>query len=351
MKGKTILLVLTVGAFLLTGALNARAADVTSKFLLHYDYYSASSSTNVVKQEFLVRRARLYFSAKVNDLVSGKIGLEADDNSSTGARTSALKDANVDLHFSPLALVRAGMYKYEFDLSGRGSSSVRPFMDRAIVTNAVAGGLTGAGGDFRDKGVSVIGKTAAYGYGVGAWQGQGPNANDNNNKTAYTANVWGKLSGVKLNLGYLSADNTALGPTATTNKYSASTVGAAYETDALWLQAEYYSAQRKKATTQKLKGYYVMGSYTVAQNVDVMARYQQFQDEKWGTSNNQITSTDLGVKYYLARKGRGGSNVSLNYMVRNADSGVTEKIFDERGTNVTGSQIDNLLMARLQVQF
>ncbi len=355
MKAKKTLVIVAVSAVFFACALSAQATEVTTKFLMHFDYYSASTSTNVPKQEFLVRRARAYFGAKISDLVSGQLGLEADDSSTTGARTSALKDAYVDFHYSPLALVRVGMFKYDFDLSGRGSSAVRPFMDRAIVTNAVVANLTGGAPgistDFRDKGISLIGKADRFGYGVGVWQGQGANANDNNNKNAYTANVWGKLAGVKLNLGYLSSDNTPLTPAAVTSKYEADTVGVAYDTEPLLVQAEYYSAKRKTTTTQDLSGYYVSGSYTVAENVDVMARYQQFKDEKWGTTNNQITSTDLGVKYYLARKGRGGSNVSLNYMFRNADSGVTEKIFDERGTSVTGSQIDNLLMARLQVQF
>ncbi len=88
-----------------------------------------------------------------------------------------------------------------------------------------------------------------------------------------------------------------------------------------------------------------MGAFTVTPNVDLMPRYQQFEDDKWGITNNEITSTDLGVKYYFARKERGGSNIALNYMLRDADSGVTQKIFDERGANVTGNNIDDVIMA------
>ena len=82
-----------------------------------------------------------------------------------------------------------------------------------------------------------------------------------------------------------------------------------------------------------------------------MARYQQFEDEAFGAANNEITSTDLGVKYYFARKGRGGSSIALNYMFRDADGGVTQRIFDERGANLAGSDIDDVLLARLQFEF
>lgn len=347
------LLVATIGAALAGGALAAQAVEVKTKFGAQFDYYrgDAGTATSVAEQEFIVRRARLYFDGKINELVSGTVGLQADDSGSTGARTSTLKDAWIDLKFDPMALVRAGIYKYEFDLEGRESSFVRPFLDRTIVTNAVAGQLTGAGGDFRDKGVSLIGKSDAFGYGVGVWQGQGADARDNNDKFGYTANVWGKLAGVKVNLGYMNSDNTPAVGTPT-SEYTASVIGAVYDQGPLMLRAEFYDAERDSGTTtQDVSGYYVMGAFTVAPNVDVMARFQQYEDDKYGTSNNEVTSTDLGVKYYFARKGRGGSNIAFNYMLRDADSGVTQKIFDERGANLTGNNIDDVIMARLQVQF
>ena len=359
MNLKKKLLVVIAGAALVGAALSAEAIEVNSKFAINVDYYHGDAgnlnsdgidSNNVAEQQFILRRARAAFDAKVNDLVSGFIQLQADDNSSTGARQSALKDAYIDLNFAPMAVLRAGTFKYEFDLSGRESFTVMPLMDRAIVTNTLASSLTGTAADWRDKGVSLIGKSSAFGYGVGLWQGQGSDANDNNDKFGYTANVWGKLAGVKINLGYLSSDNTK--PEATTvSKYAASTVGAVYDQGALMVRAEYYSGDRKAVTTQNLKGYYVMAVYTVVENVDLAARYQQFKDEKWGASNNEIRSTDLGVKYYFERKGRAGTSIAVNYMIRNADSGVTQKIFDERGASVTGNNINNVLMARLQVQF
>jgi hypothetical protein len=128
-------------------------------------------------------------------------------------------------------------------------------------------------------------------------------------------------------------------------------VGAAYDRGPLLVRGEYYDGERKTAAAENVKGYYVMAAYTVTENLDVSARYQQFEDEQWGLTNNRVVATDFGVKYFFERKGRGGTNVALNYMVRDADSGVTQKIFDERGANLSGDNIDNVLMTRLQVQF
>lgn len=368
----------TIGAALAAGTLAAQAAEVKMKFGAQVDYYDGDAGTlntdgnltnNVVEHEFIVRRARLYFDGKVNDVVSGTIGLQADDSGSTGGRDGALKDAYINLKFHKLAMVRAGTYKYEFDLEGRESSFVRPFMDRSIATNAVAGQLTGAGGDFRDKGVSLLGMSDHFGYGVGLWQGMGADARDNNDKFGYTANVWAAIAGLKANLGYMDSDNTPLesaplgAGVSRTDQYMAATAGLAWEGGPFLVRGEIYDGERDIVTgatatpsTQDIKGYYVMGVFTPVSAVDLMVRFQQFEDDKWGTSNNEVTSTDLGVKYYFERKGRGGSNFSLNYMIRDADgvnttTGVTQKIFDERGGNVTGTNIGDVVMARLQVEY
>jgi hypothetical protein len=131
----------------------------------------------------------------------------------------------------------------------------------------------------------------------------------------------------------------------------------AYEVGPFLLRTEFYDAERDRissagaTSTQDLSGYYIMGVFTVVPDVDLMARFQQFEDDAFGTSNNEVTSTDLGVKYYFERKGRGGTNVSLNYMLRDADTGVTQRIFDERGANVVGDDVDDVIMARLQIQY
>ncbi len=348
-----------VGATFVLGAPAAGAVEVKPKLWAHLDYYRSDAGSinsdgnpanDVAEQEFTVRRARLIFDGKVNELLSGSLGLQADDSGSTGARTTTLKDAFADLKFHQWALVRVGLFKYEFDLEGRESATVMPFINRSIVTREVAGGLGGASGDFRDKGVALIGKSEMFGYGLGVWQGEGADKRDTNDKPGFTANAWGKLAGVKLNLGYLTSDNATAEATVP-NKYKAGVIGATYGQGPVLLRAEYYSGERQKTTTQDLRGFYVLGVYTLMPNLDVMVRYQRFEDDKWGATNNKITSADFGIKYYIVRKGRGGSSVALNYMRRDAGSGITQRIFDERGGNIAGPNVDDVVLVRLQVEF
>jgi len=319
----------------------------------HFDYYRGDNGNaqTVAEQEFIVRRVRLNVSAKINDMISGVVGLQADDKSSTGERDTALKDFAVDIKLDPWANVRAGLIKYPFDLEGYESSSRRWFMNRAIPTNNIAGSLVSGSGDFRDKGVSLSGGNGAFGYGVGVFQGEGSDKRDTNSKVAATANLWAKLGPVRLNAGYLASDNTPQSATAI-SKYDAYTLGAAYTDGPFVARAEYYRGSVKTTSTKDKSGGYVMAGYSITPTLDLMARFQTLEDEKWGASANRVKSYDLGVKYHLVRNGKfGDANVSLNYMRRNADAGVTQKIFDERGANVTGADIGDVVMARLQLIF
>lgn len=331
----------------------------------HFDYYRGSNGTadTVSEQAFTARRVRLSFSARITDQISFTIVPQLDD-AGTGERTGTLKDLFVNLKLHEMATVRAGLYKYEFDLQGRGPGTVMPFINRTVVTNAVAGRMTGEGGDFRDKGVSVIGKTgigsgASLGYGLGVWQGIGPDRSDNNSDLGYTANLWvSPIKGLKLNGGYMTSDNTPKGtalaatPTGTNNKYRAAVVGVQYDEGPIFARAEYYDAELKGSVVRiDRKGWYVEAVYSVLPKLDVMARYQEFENETWGADNNKINSVDLGAKYYFAKKGRrGGTSIAVNYMIRDADSGVSTRIFDERGGTVTGSSIKNVFLVRLQVE-
>lgn len=322
------------------------------------DYYRGDNGNadTVVEQEFIIRRARLNFDVKLNDMLSGRVNLQGDTSSSTGARVSTLKYLYADFKLHPMAKVRAGLFKYQFDIEGLESTTKRWFMNRAVVVNSVVGGLNGSGGDFADKGVMVSGGSEVLGYGLGLFQGNGSESRDTNSKFGYTANVRGKLGPVQLNAGYLATDNTPQG-TSTTNKYDAYTLGAAYASGPFVARTEFYRGSLTATTlgvtsAQDRSGYYVMAGYSITPEVDLMARYQQFENESWTTSNNRVNSFDVGMKYHIVRKGKyGDANISLNYMQRDAGANVTQKIFDERGANVVGGNIGNVVMTRLEVTF
>ena len=356
-----------IGAALAAGPiLAAQAQDIKPPRISSYaqlDYYNADAGTvaTAPEQLFTVRRARLYVSGDAGTPMIGYTLGAALDDSGAGARSAQLWDAIVDLRFSPLATVRVGSYKYEFDMVGRSSASDLPFINRPTAAVAVAGGMTGAVDaaglpsltNFRDKGVSLLGSTKEFGYAVGLYQGQGNNAGDNNSKFGYTANGWVKLMGVKLNLGYLNSDNTASGSPAT-NKNDAWTAGLEYTTGPVYLRGEYYTAKRKTPTvTRDRKGFYAEGVYFFNPSIDFALRYQRYQQEEvWGTTANKISGVDVGMAYYFVRRGSfGGTKLLLNFMTRDADAGVRQSLFGERGTAIQGDNIGNGFLARLQVQY
>ncbi|MEW6613730.1 MAG: porin [Pseudomonadota bacterium] len=337
------------------------------------DYRSGQNgATGADQQEFNMRRARVGISGKVNDLIGYGVVLQGDNTNNT-----VFRDMFATLNFNPLAKVTVGQFKYEFDLEGRESSADRPFMDRTTATNIVAGG---ASGDFRDKGVQLSGAMdmggMGAGYAVGVWNGSGGtttglNPQDNNNALMYTANLFvSPMAGTKLNAGYMN--NNGFATTGAGFDYTAWTLGAAYDVGPMFARAEYYNGKRENiaglVANEDVKGWYVMAGYSVLPDVDLMARYQTVEDEAWGTTANQLSSVDLGAKYYFTRKGkRSGTNIAVNYMIRDADANVgadapdgstrasantIRTLNDGRGSVLTtGAGVDNVLAARLQVAF
>ncbi|MEK8089826.1 porin [Thermithiobacillus plumbiphilus] len=332
------------------------------------DGNDANTAQGYGEHEFNMRRARVGVSGKVNDLIGYGVTLQGDNSSNT-----IFRDMFATLNFNPLAKVTVGQFKYEFDIEGRESSAVRPFMDRTDVTNLVADGIN-PGSGFRDKGVQLSGKMdmggMGAGYALGVFQGEGMTGSDapvdengistgGNNNFMYTANLFVMpMPGVKLNGGYMNNDRGADNVTggAAKDERSAWTLGAAYDAGPLLARAEYYQgkADAGAAGEDKTKGWYAMGVYTVMPALDLMARYQTVKLEATGVSDEpEFDSIDLGAKYYFARKGkRGGTNVALNYMIRDAEAGYTTTLLnDGRGTEVTGDAVENVLAARLQVAF
>lgn len=129
-------------------------------------------------------------------------------------------------------------------------------------------------------------------------------------------------------------------------------MGAAYGSGPFVARAEYYRGERTTTSTQDKSGYYAIAGYSATPKIDLMARYQVYRDEVWTASDNEVKSVDLGVKYHIVRNGQSGNaNISLNYMRRRADANVIQRIFDERGATLTGGNIGDIVMARLQLDF
>lgn len=315
------------------------------------------------EHEFNVRRARLTLSGRVGDRVAYNLTFQGDG---ANVNTASLLDGFADLTFRPWLKLRAGQYKYDFDLEGHESDSGNPLPDRTFATNAVAGGLNGTStasapaGSFRDRGLTLGGSSSLgqvkWSYGLGLFQGTG-RASDNNSKPAYTLNTsLEPRAGLLLNLGLLSADTAAAGAAAEST-YRAWTIGASYERGRVFVRGEYYQGQRETAAgDQDLDGFYLVGVFAAATRLDLVARYHSFQDERFAAGDDHMDGVDLGVKYYFDRRDRrSGTFVAVAYSIRNADPGVTSGLTllnDGRGAALeSGRDVANALTVRLQVRF
>lgn len=335
-------------------------ANVSGLVQIDYRRGKAPTATGG-EHEFNVRRARLNVSGKVNDMLSYGTEISGDNSAAV-----TFLDAYGMLNVSPMLGVTIGQFKPQFDIEGLEGDNINPFMDRSMVTKAVAGGVSS---NFRDKGVQLSGGMSegmAWGYGVGLFQGEGTTGTDasatGNSKFMFTLNGWlAPMAGSKVNIGYANNDQTPRGTT-TTDKSSAMTIGYAYEANPIMARFEYYTMSNDDGTGDKTKtsGFYLMGAYTVMPDLDLMLRYQTMKDENGiistATSDNQAKSIDLGAKWYLERQGsRGGSYLALNYSVRDADANVMgiDMLGESKTAAITqdGDKVDNVIALRLQVQF
>lgn len=327
-----------------------------------FDYRRGDDAgqASATDHEFNVRRARLTVAGSAHKRVSYSLTVQLESTS------AAVLDALVDVELKPLARLRVGQYKYDFDLAGRESSSALAFLDRPFATNAVAGSLNGQStpsstlSNFRDRGLTLFGDTkdrrVNWGYGLGLFQGTG-RTSDNNDAFSYTANlrVW-PTKDLRLNAGLLSSDNLAKGA-AGEDRYEAWTVGGTWEHGRGHARAEYYSGTRDRGTSEgRVRGYYVHGSYSPAARLDLLARYQWSEDDRLPAGDRSADSIDLGLRWYFVRKApRSGTHVSVNYMSRSADPAFGDRLTllnDGRGPLLkSGSLVKGVLAARLQVQF
>jgi hypothetical protein len=340
----------------------SEALTLNLSAFLQVDYRRGDDAgrPSTVAHEFMLRRARLTVSGKGPDRISYGATLQMEGS------TAAVLDAFADYSFNPLARVRVGQYKYDFDLVGRESASSLALIDRPFATNSVAGSLNGVStassttSNFRDRGVTLFGdatnRPIPWGYSLGIFQGAG-RTSDNNDAFGYVANVRAyPVKALRLNAGFLSSDGAPKGD-ARRNRYDAWTGGVSYEHKAATVTAEYYNARRDRGpAVQRVSGYYAAASYSPISKMDVLARYQSIEDDRFASGNASANTVDVGVRWYFARKGaRSGTLVSLNYMARSADDGFTEGLTvlnDGKGSALSdGNLVKDVLALRFQVQF
>ncbi len=324
---------------------------------LDYRRADPGSLDGAPAHEVNARRVRLTIAARITDRVSSTVTIQGDG---VNVNTASVIDASASVRLASFLRAQLGQYKYDFDVSGRESDSQLTLADRSLPTNAIAGGLNGVStpsspsSAHRDRGLSLAGEHGRIAYSAGVFQGSG-RASDNNSSFAFVSRLqYLPRKNIRLSGGWL-ASNTANEGAPTKGHYRAWTLGAAYEGERTLLRAEYYAGRRERGpVTEKPEGFYVEGAVGVVRNTEVLLRYEEIDDPAVSTLGKaQIVG--FGARYYLARKGRGGTSLLANVMLRDAPNGDVKGLTllnDGRGATLTdGHDFGAVFVLRLQVQF
>jgi len=176
--------------------LKSRALEITLTGRLQTQFNSTSVSGERAS-EFLIRRARLTAEIVVSDLVHGKVQPDF------GEGRLALKDAYMQLRFSPALRTTFGQFKRPFDVFELTSSTQILVVERAGGVNGVdtcagPGGLCAysrftekLGFSDRDIGVMADGRFngGQLEYAVSVTNGTGANREDENGSRSFSGRV------------------------------------------------------------------------------------------------------------------------------------------------------------------
>ena len=349
----------------------AQTSDSTKAPTVHvlgfaqFDYRRATESdtTTSARHEFNVRRARLGVRGTVIPAIRYQLIFQGDG---VTANSASVLDMIMDARLLRWLSLRAGQFKYDFDIEAREPDMVTPMTDRSFITNAVAGSLDGTStasvqlANARDRGIALLldPKTGTWVWRsrLGLYQGTG-RANDNNDQVSVTWQVAVEGGpGILVNGGYLYSDNQPIG-VAGIARFNAWTLGARYAAHRLYGRAEYYRANRDLGTSdQDVEGFYVIAGFDPVPLLQLRLRYQSMEDEQFAPGDDQARSTDLGVRWFLDKKtDGGGASLVANVMFRDADAGFSKGLTllnDGRGAPLDdGSKAGTVGILRMQFEF
>ena len=337
---------------------SAFSAEISMSGLIQTWWAAGSQEENTtdIEREFLTRRARIGLKAKVNDLITGK--LQTD-----GIPDVKMIDAELVLQAHPWANVRVGRMKYDLDVEGRASVNALSFPTRPVATRVIADRISDGG--FRLEGIEVLGSgdlgEAKAGYAVGIFNGRSKSSDKDNEAILLNLHAT-VIETLKINLGFITekTGETATGDTQDT----VWTGGIRYTRGGLVVGGEYYSLEIETGgtTVSEPSGYYGFATYRMGM-WEVGGRYQFYDTDI--DAEGDISSVDLKATAYLGdSKGYHGPKITLLYEIRSADDGYNYtdgspangfsgsgggKTYDEKGTNVGGDNIDNVIILELAI--
>jgi hypothetical protein len=329
---------------------------------LQLDYRSAISADGASDQEANVRRLRLKVEGAIAPRLRYTVEFQGDGLEPDSA---GVIDARFDLMLSERWSLRAGQFKYDFDIEQNESDLDTHFADRSYASALVAGSLHAvtmagrAAAAARDRGAALRGRGAAAGLdwscAVGLFQGAG-RGGDNNDAVSTTLNFRIARGGLRFNAGYLRSPTTDAGAPASID-YSAWTAAAELQRGIVFVRGEVYAGTRERdPEPERLGGYYALAGLALSRKLELLVRQQRAFDQRFASGGNAIRSIDVGARWRFAPGGQHhGTTLALNYLIRSADGGVSSgltSLNDGRGAPLSsGADLGDVLIARLQLVF
>lgn len=342
-------------AFLISmgGAPSAIAGEDSSFKVNGYvqSWYVSDDSTvgpSAIENQFLVRRARLGIKGK------SKVGLlpvnwKLLGEFNTGNNNVLDAFLNVNLH--SLFQVQIGQFKHHFMEIGTASSKVKAIglIYRPEITQNIHSGQTGSA--LRDIGVRLHGTQkgdTSFGYDLEVVNGDGANSSDSNDNKTIVAHLFAEMMGVRFNGAFFTGKDGTEGSALDEKGFSG---GVRYKNGPIWLQFEYAAAtydQAGGAADVEPSGWYVQAAYKVLPELQAVVRYDIAElDDK--TSNTSMSTVGIGANYKINKN----ATISLNYFIKDADSGYSERTLLGRSgrSTVTGNAVGNVIAAQVEYTY
>lgn len=325
-------------------------------FLQNDFYLSENGATDVQESTFHIRRARLGIKGKALPNLSYNIlgAYDGSNNASSQVKAFNLLGQYV---LSKNHTLTFGQFKYTFDREGRRPAHQSPFIYFSQPTSSMINKLGRSGAALRDIGIELSGHHDDMSYHFGIINGNGINTTDHTPvNTSNSKDFYGRITldvMENFNVGWAAYSGQIFDEVSLMNlDETIWTMDAEYKRDR-WTFTGLLNRGRYETMGDDLMpgGYAIMGAYALTPKVDFLLRKQAFESDR-DVDNTKLSSVDLGVNYYLDKKGQwGGSKISLNYLIRDAESQAKRRIWEDRGDQLTGDAVKDLLAFRLQLVF
>ncbi|MBI5379929.1 MAG: hypothetical protein HZA23_07240 [Nitrospirae bacterium] len=338
-------------------------------------WFVSDSTDNLASDNtFRIRRARLGVQGTTaKGLITYSLLAGMDPTTATtGTSGVTLYEAWGQVNLHPWFNIRAGQTKPHFTAEAPMSDLDTPFILRANAIDAITVRYGTEGTSQRDIGIEFNGAGKLGGnfgaeYRLGVWNGNGANAVDNNSNKDITGRlILTPIPGVSLGGSFITGKEAAGG--GVQNDINGWAVELFAHQGPLRGGFEYVVLKKENsggaALSTKPQGWYVYAGYKVLPNLELLARYDTFDQDK-NTPNNTIDNFTLAGVYTFKK----ATKLSVNYIFVNADSGVNTGAASgtnfigntwpnqlangaaKAGTTIGGAQLDNILLVQLQVAF